>query len=73
MSRLDSRPFEDKTLTATLYRQTPHSRLHTVLYQRLSWIRMPGLCPRCRAYLTGRNEIVDRGILGLWCTECVDG
>jgi len=72
VSRLDSIPFEDKTLTATLYMQTPHSRLHTILNQRFAWYRHPGMCPRCHAYLTGRNEIVDNGILGLWCKECED-
>ena len=65
--------WEDKTKVATLYMQTPHSRLHVVLNQKGAWYRRPGMCPRCHASLMGSNQIIDRGILGLWCRECDDG
>ena len=64
--------WEDKTNVATLYMQVPHTRLTTVLLQRASYARRSGMCPRCDAYLTGRNNIIDRGIIGLWCAECDD-
>ncbi len=62
----------DKTKTATLYMQTPHTKLHTVLKQRVAWYRQPGLCPRSHHRLHDGNHIVDKGILGLWCEECED-
>ena len=65
--------WEDKTKRATLYMQVPRSKLHTVLHQRVAWCRRPGMCPRCHASLIGSNNIIDRGILGLWCRECDDG
>lgn len=72
MSRLDTVPMEDGTLVATLYMQTPHTTFHTILKQRGRWHRQPGKCPRSRHRLHSSNQIVDRGILGLWCEECVD-
>ena len=70
MSRLDSVPFADKTLTATLYMQTPSTHLTAVLMQRAGYARRPGICPRCGAYLMGHNHIVEKGYSGLWCREC---
>ena len=63
-------PFDDKTKTAMLYADTPDTWLGMVLKQRSTWRRTPTMCPRCGAYLYGRNHIVDKRYGGLYCVVC---